>query len=67
MSILQDAVTSESLSNLSNIADGTTKNLTLRLADTYGNAIIPASGIGRTIDFNFDVDNTMRMNQYDRS
>lgn len=67
MSILQDAVTSESLSNLSNIADGTTKNLTLRLEDTYGNAIIPASGIGRMIDLNFDVDNTMSMNQFDRS
>lgn len=48
----------------SNIADGTSYPLTIILKDIYGNAIIPASWIWRTIDFNFDVTNTSDLNQY---
>nr|MDD3720112.1 hypothetical protein [Candidatus Gracilibacteria bacterium] len=55
------------LSDSTNIADGSIKNLTITLKDAYGNIIIPATGISRTIDFNFDVTNTMYLNQYLRS
>jgi len=36
-------VTTNELENISNIADGTQKNLTITLIDTYGNIIIPAT------------------------
>lgn len=48
-----------------NVADWTTKNLSITLKDAYWNAIVPASWIWRTIDFNFnDVNNIMYLNQY---
>ncbi len=66
-SITQHHVISEDLSASWNIADWSTKNLTLELKDIYGNIIIPAPGIGRNIDFNFDVNNTMYLDQFSRS
>lgn len=54
----------EQLSNSSNIADWTNKNLTINLADTYWNKIVPASGISRTIDFNFEYNNDLYLNQF---
>lgn len=61
-------VISEQLSNPANVADGngSTKNLILQLMDIHGNAIIKAPDITRTIDFNFDVTNTMHRNQFTR-
>ncbi|PIQ11310.1 hypothetical protein COW06_03975 [Candidatus Gracilibacteria bacterium CG12_big_fil_rev_8_21_14_0_65_38_15] len=50
-----------------NIADGTTRNLSVTVKDQYGNAIIPATGINRTIDFNWGVTNSLFLNQYLRS
>lgn len=57
---------SEGLTAAGNIADGTTKNLTIELIDIHGNKIIPATGIGRTIDLNFDINNTMNLDQFNR-
>ncbi len=64
--IAQHAVISEDLTAAGNIADGTTKNLTIELIDIHGNKIIPATGIGRTIDLNFDINNTMNLDQFNR-
>ena len=64
--ITQHAVISEGLTAAGNIADGTTKNLTIELIDIHGNKIIPATGIGRTIDLNFDINNTMNLDQFNR-
>lgn len=50
-----------------NVADWTSKNLTIRLRDKFWNIIIPASWISRTIDFNFNVTNTMFLNQHSRN
>jgi len=61
------AVTLNELNNGLNIADGADKNLTITLKDTYGNIMIPASGINRTIDLNYDVNNTLHLNQYLRT
>ncbi|MDD5769568.1 MAG: hypothetical protein PHE25_01265 [Candidatus Gracilibacteria bacterium] len=55
------------LSDISNIADGTTKNLAITLKDTYGNNIIPASGIGRNITLKFDINNSMYLDQFNRT
>lgn len=60
-------VTTNELDYSSNIADGTEKNLTITLEDNYWNIIIPASWITRTIDFNFNVDNELYLNQYTRT
>jgi hypothetical protein len=49
------------------IADWTLYELKAILKDTYLNEIVPASWISRTIDFNFDVINTLSMNQYNNS
>jgi len=45
------------------VADWTAKSLTITLKDAYWNIIIPASWINRTVDFNFDVNNTTNLNQ----
>lgn len=55
------------LSSTSNIADGTVKNLTITLKDIYWNQIIPASWISRTIDFNWAVNNSMYLDQHNKS
>jgi hypothetical protein len=41
--------------------------MSINLADIYGNAVIPAIGISRTIDFNFNTNNFLYLNQYNRS
>jgi hypothetical protein len=48
----------------SNTADGSEKNLMILLEDIYGNKIIPATGINRTIDFNMSMNNNLRLDQY---
>lgn len=50
------------------VADGTTRSLQFTLQDTYGNIVIPATGIGRTVDFNFNnVNNSVYLNQHART
>lgn len=49
------------------IADWTPQNLTLTLKDTYSNPIIPAPWISRTIDLNFNVANTLYLDQHLRT
>ncbi len=46
------------------LADGQRKDIDINLQDQYGNAIIRASGIGRTIDFNLNINNDLRLDQY---
>ncbi len=46
------------------VADGVIKNLNIRLRDTYGNIIIPASSIGRTINLSLSINNALRLEQY---
>ncbi len=60
-------VTTNQLTSPSNIADGSQKNLTINLKDIYGNVIIPATWISRTIDFNFNVNNSLYLDQYTRT
>lgn len=50
----------------SNISDWSIKNLTFKLEDPYLNDIIPASWISRSIDFTYDADNSVYLNQYAR-
>jgi hypothetical protein len=57
-------VTTNQLDDSGNIADGTPKQLTIRLEDQFGNEIVPASDINRNISFDFDVTNNLRLNQY---
>ncbi len=57
----------EALSNAANIADWKNKNLSITLADTYWNKIVPASWIWRTIDFNFFYNNDLYLNQFTRT
>lgn len=49
------------------LADGIQKNIVLRLRDQYWNIVIPATWIGRTIDFNIRADNNLRLNQYNNN
>ncbi|MDD2892268.1 MAG: hypothetical protein PHQ95_04860 [Candidatus Gracilibacteria bacterium] len=56
-----------SLTGGSLVADGQAQPLTITLKDTYGNQIVPATGISRTIDFNFNTDNGLYLNQYSRT
>lgn len=51
---------------LQQVADWTAKNLYITLKDKYWNQVVPASPIGRTIRLNFDVENTLYLNQYNR-
>ncbi len=46
------------------IADWTSKNLTISLLDIFWNAITAASWIWREVSFNFNTDNTTYLNQY---
>lgn len=48
-------------------ADWQSQPMSITLKDTYGNSIIPASGIGRTVDFNFNTNNFLYLDQYTRS
>jgi hypothetical protein len=41
--------------------------LTATLKDIYWNAIVPASWIHRTIDFNFNTDHNLNLNQYNNT
>jgi len=51
----------------SGMADGSQRNFSFTLKDQYGNAIIPASGIGRTVDINVSGNNQLRLNQYNNT
>ena len=61
------SVVNNELSSASNIADGNSKNLRVQLKDIYGNIIIPASGINRRVNFKFNTNNSLYLNQYNRS
>ncbi|NUJ97286.1 hypothetical protein HGA92_00690 [Candidatus Gracilibacteria bacterium] len=60
-------VTTNEIDDLNNVADGSTRDFTITLKDVYGNNIVLATGINRTIDFNFNTNNTLYLNQYTRS
>ncbi len=64
INISTKSLISENLSNTTNIADGTQKNLQVQLADQYGNKIIPVTSIGRTVDFHVVANNGLYLNQY---
>lgn len=49
------------------VADGTQRNISITLVDNYANAIVPATLIGRTVDFNWTVTNNMNLNQRSRT
>jgi len=69
-SIGTKSVNASHVSNITdsnNVADGEYKNFTMTLRDTYGNDIIPASGIGRTIGFDFNIDNGLYLNQFTKT
>ena len=55
------------IQDTNNIADGATYTLTANLQDTYGNVIIPTASVGREIDFVFNVDNSMYLDQFTRT
>lgn len=46
------------------IADGGVQNIVVALEDTYGNNIVPATWISRTIDISVTTDNALRKDQY---
>ncbi len=52
-----------------NIADGSVKDITIRLEDRYWNEIVPTSDgtVNRTIDFEFYWNNTLNLDQYTRT
>ena len=60
-------VTINELDDTANIADGWDKEIIVTIEDVYWNNIIPASGIGRNISFDFTTDNSLYLNQYTRS
>jgi hypothetical protein len=64
--LLMGANISQTLSSNTNVADGSSKSLNIELKDTYGNSIIPATGIARTVDFSFSYTNTLYIDQYKR-
>ncbi|MCH2188715.1 hypothetical protein MK079_02725 [Candidatus Gracilibacteria bacterium] len=45
-------------------ADGTAQDIVITLVDNYGNQLVPASNISRTIDMNLYANNHLRLNQY---
>ncbi len=47
-----------------NVANGQIQNFTLALFDEFWNRLIPKSDIWRTIDFVFNVQNNLKLNQY---
>ncbi len=68
LNITTKTVSTNQLEDNANIADWTTKNLSITLRDTYLNAIVPATWIWRTIDIKWwDINNTMYLNQYTRT
>ncbi|MCH8518879.1 hypothetical protein LAT59_03915, partial [Candidatus Gracilibacteria bacterium] len=67
VSTITSELIGEELSDSTNIARGNARNVRLRLRDQYNNAIIPASGIGRTISFRINSDNQLRLNQYNNN
>ncbi len=60
-------VTYNSLTWSNLTANGLLHRLDITLNDIYWNQIIPATWINRTIDFKFNVNNTMYLNQQTRS
>lgn len=50
-----------------NIANWQVRDLSITLKDQYNNWIVPASWINRTIDFNWNVSNSMYLNQYTKT
>lgn len=46
------------------VADGSIRNLVVRLRDRHNNIIIPASGVSRTISMSLNTDNNLRLDQY---
>lgn len=53
----------DNLIDSNNIADWTNYPVTVALKDAYWNIMIPATWIARTIDFNFNVSNTLDLDQ----
>ena len=60
-------VQNEGLTDSSNVADNTEKNLNVELKDIYGNIIIPANWIWRNINFDFNYTNTLDLDQYNKT
>jgi hypothetical protein len=61
------SITSSILSNdLSSpiVADGTAQKIVVRLKDLHDNAIVPATGISRTVDIVVLASNALRKDQY---
>ena len=50
-----------------NIADWIPYQLSSKITDIYWNEIVPAPWINRTVDFNFNVSNTLSEDQYNNS
>jgi hypothetical protein len=66
--IVTPATGNTSLINGTLIADGSNQIFGSVLRDQFGNAIVPATGINRTISMNLSsIANSMYLNQYDRS
>lgn len=61
------SVDTNSISPGSAVADGTPYELTYVLMDGYGNLILPASGINRTLAQEFTYKNTNYLNQHTRA
>jgi hypothetical protein len=60
--------TNANITNGSAVADGSQNIFTQTIRDQFGNAIVPATGINRTISMNLSsITNSMYLNQYDRS
>lgn len=57
-------VVTNELTNSSNIADWTEKNLTINLKDWFGNKIVPLTSIWRNITFNFNTDNDLYLDEH---
>lgn len=66
-STMTSSLQSEQISHASNFAIWNQRNMIVRLRDTYNNPIVPAPGIGRTIDFQVNADNQLRLNQYNNN
>lgn len=58
------SVVTNDLTNISNIADWTVKNLTINLKDWFGNKIVPLTSIWREINFTFDTDNELYLDEH---
>ncbi len=59
---------SENVSSAWNFADGSQKNIQVRLRDQYGNNILPVwAPLNRTIDLHVRANNDLRLNQYENT